>query len=200
MKERYFTFIMYEDSRPKEWKEILQSTGLQFAISPRHDKDINPTGEKKKPHYHVLIIFNGPSTLKNANKISESVNGTICQPVKSTTGIIRYFSHKDNPEKAQYNENEITGINGIEIEDLCNELTQSKIEILKREIVHLICSLGFTEYAETYDYLDKEDLKEYIKVFSNNTYFFKAYLQSKHFTKEEKELLNKTNKYDIIKS
>lgn len=197
MKERYFTFIMYEDSRPKEWKEILQATGLQFVISPYHNKDKNPTGEDKKPHWHVLIIFNGPSTLKNANKISESVNGTICQPVKSTTGIIRYFSHKDNPEKAQYDEKEITGINGVEIEDLVNELTQSKIEIIKRDIIHLIQTLCFTEYAQTYDYLDKEDLKDYIKVFSNNTLFFKTYLGSKRYSKEEKKLLNKETKYDI---
>lgn len=197
MKERYFTFVMYEDSRPENWKEILQSTGLQFVISPYHNKDKNPDGTQKKPHWHVLIIFNGPSTLKNANKISESINATICQPVKSTTGIIRYFSHKDNPEKEQYNENEITGINGPDIEELSKSLTTSEIEIIKREIVHLICSLGFTEYAETYDYMDKNDLGKYMKVFSNNTYFFKAYLQSKHFTKEEKKELKKESKYDI---
>lgn len=198
MKERYFTFIMYEDSRPEDWKEKLQSTGLQFVISPYHDKDINQDGTKKKPHWHVLIIFNGPSTLKNANRISESINATICQPVKSTTGIIRYFSHKDNPEKAQYNENEITGINGPDIEELSKSLTTSEIEIIKRDIVHLICGLGFTEYAETYDYMDKHELRQYMKVFSNNTYFFKAYLQSKHFTKEEKEILKKQTKYDIV--
>lgn len=191
-KERYFTFIMYEDSRPKDWKEVLQQTGLQFAISPYHDKDINPTGEKKKPHWHVLIVFNGPSTLNNANKISNSINGTICQPVKSTTGIIRYFSHKDNPEKAQYNEEDITTINGLDIKDL-NGLTTTQIEIIKREIVNFIRDNEILEYRQLIDNLLDNQLYSWLEVASNKTIFFKAYLDSGRYQKKEnlKEILTK---------
>ena len=39
-KERYWAFIMYEDSRPENWREILEETMLPIAISPRHDMDI----------------------------------------------------------------------------------------------------------------------------------------------------------------
>ena len=175
---------------------ILQATGLQFAISPYHDKDINQTGEKKKPHWHVLICFNGPSTYKNANKISESVNGTICQPVKSTIGIIRYFSHKDNPEKAQYNEEDIQTINGLDIKEI-DGLTTTKIEIIKRQLIDIIRNNQFVEYAELIDYLKDNKLNDYLTVASRNTIYINAYISSKRYSKEEKKLLNKDNKYDI---
>ena len=48
-KERYWSFILYPESAPENWKEILQETGLQIAISPLHAKYINPDGELKKP-------------------------------------------------------------------------------------------------------------------------------------------------------
>lgn len=186
-KERYYTFIMYTDSRPENWKEILQQTGLQFAISPYHDRDINPDGTKKKPHYHVLMIFNGPSTLKNANKISSSINGTICQPVKSTTGIIRYFSHKDNPEKAQYDEKDITTINGLDIKDI-NGLTNSQIEVIRRELIKLIRNLEIKEYKDLINYLLDNELYEWLEIAAKNTIFFKAYINSERYSnvKEEK--------------
>lgn len=191
-KERYFTFIMYEDSRPENWKDILQQTGLQFAISPYHDKDINPDGSKKKPHYHVLIIFSGPSTLKNANKISSSINGTICQPVKSTIGIIRYFSHKDNPEKYQYNEEEITTINGLDIKDL-NGLTSTQVEVIKREIIKFIRDNEILEYRQLIDLLLDNQLYQWLEVASTKTIFFKAYLDSGRYQKKEtiKNILTK---------
>lgn len=40
---------MYPESMPKNWREILQKTGCPIAISPLHDKDINPDGTPKNP-------------------------------------------------------------------------------------------------------------------------------------------------------
>ena len=75
-----------------------------MAISPLHNKDLNADGEIKKEHYHILITFKGPTSYNIVEKITKSVNGTIPQRAKSPIGIIRYFTHKDNPEKAQYDE------------------------------------------------------------------------------------------------
>ena len=54
-KNRYWTFLIYPESAPKDWKDILQQTFLPVAISPLHDKDLNADGEKKKPHYHIIV-------------------------------------------------------------------------------------------------------------------------------------------------
>ena len=114
-KERYWTFVVYPESVVNDWVEQLQQLGLQCAISPLHNKDINANGEVKKPHYHILLCFNGPTTYNKVSTITKSLNGTIPQRVLSCKGIIRYFTHKDNPDKAPYNEEDIKTINGLDL-------------------------------------------------------------------------------------
>ena len=35
---------------------------LEMAL---HDKDVNPTGEVKKPHYHVICYYENSTTYNN---------------------------------------------------------------------------------------------------------------------------------------
>ena len=61
VKKRNWTFLVYPESAPADWVSKLQATGLPVAISPLHDKDINPDGELKKAHYHVIVCYSGPT-------------------------------------------------------------------------------------------------------------------------------------------
>ena len=189
-RERYWTFIVYPESAPENWKEILQETGVQWAISPLHDKDINITGEKKKPHWHVIGFWKGPTSYDRVLDLTEEIKATIPQRVMAPVGAIRYLTHKDNPEKAQYDEREITTINGLDLKDI-NGLTQTMVESIKREIIHLARELQITEYSSMYDWLDDKDMTDMIDVLSNHTIFFNAYFKSKHFRTYEKELTKK---------
>lgn len=54
---RSWTIIVYPDSLPKNWLELLQNEPV--AISPLHDKDVNPDGTLKKPHYHIVLNYKG---------------------------------------------------------------------------------------------------------------------------------------------
>nr|WP_275667572.1 Rep family protein [Weissella sagaensis] len=38
-KARYFTFLLYPESIPMDWKRRLELIGVPIAISPLHDKD-----------------------------------------------------------------------------------------------------------------------------------------------------------------
>ena len=178
VKKRNWTFVLYPDSAPKDWRESLKISGLMSAISPLHDKDINPTGEKKKAHYHVLLVYSGPTTYNAVAKFTASLNATIPQPLESVRGMYRYFSHKDNPEKHQYNEHEITTLNGFNIADLV-ELTKSEVNEIKATVLGLVRSANITEYADLVDLLiDNEMLSEY-DVVINNTFFFNTYITSR---------------------
>ena len=64
-KKRYWAFVLYPESAPDNWRDFLQQTGLQVAISPLHDKDIDPTGLPKKSHYHIILCYDGPTTFNN---------------------------------------------------------------------------------------------------------------------------------------
>lgn len=191
-KERYWTFIVYPESVKQNWKEYLQETGVQFAISPLHDKDINPTGEPKKPHYHIVACFTGPTTYNRVNTICEEIGATIPKRVMSVIGIIRYLTHKDNPEKYQYNEEDITTINGLDIKEITG-LTTTQIEIIRREIIKLIRTLRIKEYKDLINYLLDNELYEWLEVSAKNTMFFKAYINSDRYSSvnQEKEYKDK---------
>lgn len=178
VKKRNWTFVLYPESAPSDWREQLKISGLMSAISPLHDKDINPTGEAKKAHYHILLVYSGPTTYNAVAKFTASLNATIPQPLESVRGMYRYFSHKDNPEKYQYNEAEITTVNGFNIADLV-ELTKSEVNELKMNILKLIRTADISEYSGLIDFLiDNEMMAEY-DVAINNTFFFHTYITSK---------------------
>lgn len=179
-KERYWTFIMYPESMPKDWEDTLQQTGLQIAISPLHDKDLNQDGEEKKPHYHVVLFFQGPTTYNRVEKITKLVNGTIPKRVISPIGMIRYLTHKDNPEKHQYDEREIKAINGLDIDDIQGMTTSMELE-LKKAIIQIIRNKQIKEYSTLINYLINEDLRDMFKIASSNTMFFNSYLKSYKF-------------------
>ena len=66
IKKSHWAIIIYPESAPPNWREILQDTGLEVAISPIHDQDINPDNTKKKPHYHVILNYSNNTTFLKA--------------------------------------------------------------------------------------------------------------------------------------
>lgn len=62
-KSRYFTFLLYPESIPKDWEMKLETVGLPMAISPLHDKDKNKNGGYKKAHYLVVYVARNPVLL-----------------------------------------------------------------------------------------------------------------------------------------
>ena len=178
IKKRNWTFILYPESAPADWREQIKISGLLAAISPLHDKDINPTGEEKKAHYHVILVYSGPTTYNAVAKFTSSLNATVPKALESVRGMYRYFTHKDNPEKYQYQENEISTLNGFNIADLV-ELTKSEVNELKAKILQLIREVGIVEYASLIDFLVDNGMTAEYDVAINNTFFFNTYICSK---------------------
>ena len=135
IKKRYWAFVLYPDSAPEDWKEQLQLTGLDIAISPLHNLDVNADGEVKKEHYHIILCYNGTTTFSNVKKLTvDRLNATIPQPLEHVKGYYRYLTHSDNPEKAQYSESDIVHLNGFNIFDYIEvtglEKTKLKISVI----------------------------------------------------------------------
>lgn len=178
VKKRNWAFVLYPESAPENWREELQKTGLQCAISPLHDRDMNPDNTPKKAHYHVILTYSGPTSYNVVKALTDGFNQPIPQALEQVRGYYRYLTHKDNPEKAQYDEREIKTINGFNIADF-SELTRSEVTQIKKSLQKLIREYGITEYAELMDYLQDEEMNVEYEVASNNTYFFDKYIASK---------------------
>lgn len=191
MKGRNWAFVMYPESMPENWFEILEETGLPYAISPLHDKDVNPTGEVKKPHYHVICQYANTTTAKNVREnVCSKVNGTIPIKLESIKGMYRYHLHLDNPEKYQYDDRDRIFINGFDVSNV-NALTQTEIQKIKKEIVTIIIDNDILEYSDLLSLLLENDLNNMFIVASSHTIFFNTFITSRRnkikFVEKEKE-------------
>ena len=178
IKKRNWTFVAYPESLPENWIEILRQSGLKCAISPLHDHDINPDGEAKKPHFHIILVYGSPTTYNNVLNFTQNVlNSTIPQPLEQVRGMYRYFTHMDNPEKAQYDHTKIITLNGFNISDFV-ELTASEITEIKKRVIKFIRENRITEYCNLINQLQENGLEEELEIALNNTILFYTYIKS----------------------
>lgn len=182
IKKRNWGGVVYPESAPEDWKEILKLKGISFAVSPLHDKDISDevSKELKKPHYHIILSFAGPTTDKTVNDIMKELNQPIAIPLESVRGYYRYFVHKDNPEKYQYNESLIELFNGFDVTDVLNNF---EVFSCLKEIQRFILDNQIIEYSHLMDLLLESELMELWNVASSHTLFLNTYITSKrnHF-------------------
>ena len=183
LKKRNWTFVLYEDSCAKDWEDYLISTGVPFSYA-YHDKDFTEIGEPKKPHYHVVICFDGPITYTNVSNYAKRVGAAndVVQPVGSVRGIVRYFCHKDNPDKFQYSEDIIQCRNGFDPSDYFS-LTVTQQKAFKRKVTIFIRDNNIEEYAELIDTLMDSEEDDMYDIASQNTFFFTQYIKSRRHKK-----------------
>lgn len=190
-KKRNWAFILYPESAPEDWFDLLQKTGLQGVVSPLHNNDFNATEEIKKSHYHIILSYAGPTSFNVVKGLCDSLNCPIPQALEQVRGYYRYLTHKDNPDKFQYDEKDIKTINGFNISDFV-ELSKSEVAQIKKSLQILIIENNFVEYSDFMDYLLNSDNNSNYDVAANNTYFFDRYISSKrHKQKNTKIIIDK---------
>ena len=178
VKKRYWAMILYPESAPDNWREKLQDSGIQCAISPLHDKDKNADNTPKKAHYHIILCYEGPTTFKKVNSLCESLNCPIPQPLEQLRGYYRYLVHKDNPEKYQYDETLITSINGFDVSNYL-DLTNNQIIAILKQLTIFIEDNNIIEYADLIKALRENDfMSQFLEIAINKTFFLNTFITS----------------------
>lgn len=106
-KGRYWTFDCYDDSFLKcdisalDYFDSMAARGFVFAVA-YHDLD------SRKPHYHVILHFDGPVTRRYVYHhwslaLDNRCNCSNVAVVGNIKSMNRYLCHLDTPEKHQYN-------------------------------------------------------------------------------------------------
>ncbi len=179
IKKREWTFVIYPDSAPEDWRDIIRQRGITAAASPLHDRDINADGTPKKPHHHIIVVYDGPTTFSNVTALSQGeLHGTIPKVLDSPRGMYTYFTHEDNPEKAQYEKKDIEHFNGFNITDLCM-LKSSEIQEIKERVLDFIDDNDIFEYADLVRYLRLAGMRDELQVSMESTFFFDKYITSR---------------------
>lgn len=195
IKKRNWGFILYPESAPENWFELLQQSGLAGAVSPLHDNDINPdaeNGEKKKAHHHVIVCYAGPTTYNVVNAFTHSLNATSPIALESVRGTYRYFTHMDNPEKAQYSDADIRAFGGFEYRDYV-EMTRTEVNKIFKDIQQLIRDAKIYEYSELLDTLLDSDMCDAYDVAISHTIALGKYIDSRRHMKAAAEGLPSGN-------
>lgn len=187
VKKRNWCFVLYPESAPVDWKDQLILSGLPIAISPLHDKDINADGTPKKPHYHIIMCYSGPTAFSVTSRFTQSLNQPIPQALESVKGYYRYLTHEDNPEKAQYSKSDILDLNGFNYRDFV-ELTRSEVNKIKSDLVDIVIDNDLVEYSSLIEFLKFNDLADELDVAMSHTIFLNTYITSR------REKLKKSSK------
>ena len=179
---RNFATVIYEESAPEGWQEKLAEMFIPAFISPLHDKDVNPGGEPKKAHRHVMLMFDGVKTEEQARAVFQSIGGVGCEVVQSARGYARYLCHLDNPEKAQYDQGEVKALSGADYVSMIG-LATDKYKALSEmeefcEKYNVMSFYALSRYAT----VNRSDWSRVLK--DNGAIYMKEYLQSRKWSFE----------------
>lgn len=177
---RNFATVVYPESAPADWKEILAKHFVPCFISPLHDEDLNPTGEKKKSHWHVMVMFEGKKSIDQVTDLFNSIGGVGCEKINSLRGYARYLTHLDNPEKKQYDIEKVTAFCGADYMSVIG-LSTDKYKAIGEMIDY--CEInGILSYSELLLYCRMERFDWFRVLCDNGTVVIKEYLKSKSWT------------------
>lgn len=173
---RNYATVVYPESAPEGWIQTLSEAKIPLFISPLHDSDKNPTGEPKKPHYHVLVNFDTVKTKEQAEEFFKTFGGVGCETVSSNRAYARYLCHLDNPEKAQYDMNMVQSYGGADYISVIGSMADKAKAI--REMVQYIEENDVTSFAELtrFAMINRSDWFDCL--INNGAYFMKEYIKS----------------------
>ena len=122
-RKRNWTFLIYPESAPENWEDVLKGLKIPCLVSPLHDKDVftkddemkdpsHKAGTLKKPHYHVMLLYQGKKSYEQVKEAISPLNGTRPEAVESTGGMAAYLSHENETDKVKYDRNDVKAFNG----------------------------------------------------------------------------------------
>ena len=176
---RTWAWVVYPESAPENWRDILDAEHVPWYESPLHDKDINPTGEPKKPHWHVIRHYAGKVDYEAVKAVTDSINATRPEHVKDLKGYLRYFAHLDNPEKAQYSVDDIVSHCGADMSYLTTPSAAERHEYIN-EMRQYVKENDITEFSDLLDVAAELRPLDWFPILCDNSaYVLQLYVTSR---------------------
>lgn len=175
---RNWTIVLYPESAPENWRQILDDMHIEWIESPLHDKDINANGEIKKAHWHILLMFGGVKTYEQIKEVTDKLNAPIPQRCHNAKAMVRYMAHLDNPDKAQYNTSDIKAHGGVDLAEMLRP-SSSERYIIIRDMISYVKSNGIAEFQDLMDYASIEHFDDWFPLLCDNSaYVVNQYIKS----------------------
>lgn len=174
---RNYATVVYPESAPENWQQLVTDAKIPMFISPLHDRDLNPTGEPKKPHYHVMVMYDNVKTKEQAEIFFKSFGGVGCEVINSIRGYARYLTHADNPEKAQYSIEDVISLGGADYMHAIG--TQADKAKSIREMVAWIEENDVICFADLFTYASVNRSDWFDTLINSGAYVIKEFIKSR---------------------
>ena len=179
---RNFATVVYTESASENWRDLLASNYVPAFISPLHDRDIQDNGELKKPHYHIMIMFDSVKTSEQAKEVFKSFGGVGCEVLKSSRAYARYLCHLDDKDKVQYKIEDVECLCGADYESVIALTIDKYVALAEME-----------EFVEKYDIVSffllsryatkhRSDWSRVLK--DSGAVYMREYLKSRKWSKD----------------
>lgn len=176
-RSKFWAIIVYPDSAPDDWLSIIKELHVQAAISPLHDMDLRADGTPKKSHYHVLLNFDSVKSPAQMEDIAEILHAPYPERVQSLKGYARYLTHMDDPDKAQYDADDVILLSGFDRELVSRSKKERRYDCIS-EMIRYVKETNTTELVELLDYA-VENENEWFRVLCDGGYnMVNAYISS----------------------
>lgn len=175
-RSRVFASVIYPESAPTDWRERLTQWHVAAVVSPLHDKDVNPDGAIKKPHHHVLLLFDGKKSVEQLKPLLDSIGAVGKENIISTRGYARYLCHLDNPEKAQYSTADVTCYGGAEYQVLINSPSDDLKALIS--VFEFVRKNQIRSLSHLIDYCIKYNTEWLMMITRDKAYIIDKYIKS----------------------
>lgn len=181
---RNWTFVVYPESAPKNWRELIDEQHIQWVESPLHDNDMNEDGSTKKPHWHILLMFEGNKSFEQIKELTDKLNCPIPQKVASAKGLVRYMAHMDNPDKVQYDKSLIIGHGGADVAELLKPTSSTRYQLIG-EMMDFVKEKNIVEMKDLLYYARVERFDDWFPLLCDNSaYIMNALIKSNRHSTE----------------
>lgn len=175
---RNWTIVLYPESAPKNWRELLDELHIEWVESPLHDKDINANGEVKKPHWHILLMFGGVKSYEQVKEVTDSLNAPIPERCHNAKAMVRYMAHLDNPEKARYEISDIKAHGGVDLSELLRPSSSERYTMIS-EMLAYVKENKIMEFQDLMDYAREHHFDDWFPLLCDNSaYVVGQYIKS----------------------
>lgn len=181
---RNWTIIVYPDSAPEHWRDILDEEHLEWIESPLHDKDINADGTEKKPHWHILLMFGGVKSYEQAKEVTDKLNSPIPTRCHNAKALVRYMAHLDNPDKAQYKVSDIKAHGGVDLSEMLRPSSSERYTLIS-DMIKFIKENDIIEFQDLMDYAVYNEFDTWFPLLCDNSAFvIGQYIKSQRHRKK----------------
>ena len=176
---RNWTFLVYPESAPENWRDIINAKHIAWIESPLHEGEMNPDNEgEKKAHWHVMLMFENHKTFEQVLEFTKQINSPIPQKVNSAVGLVRYMVHMDDPKKKQYSVSDIKAHGGADVMAFLKPTSSTRYQYIS-EMMDFIKENSIMELSDLLDYARQERLEDWFPLLCDNSaYIIGQYIKS----------------------